>query len=118
MSCPEFSYCVARTTFRAHALGVAAAWVVQSIVEIYRCFIRKPSNEQELLDEMDKVKMFGKKIYGITVKCGFSLVFASIGAGVGVLVHPVHGQWLGCTLGDFAGPIVAILVFEKFQLPL
>ncbi|XP_052137570.1 uncharacterized protein LOC127756215 [Oryza glaberrima] len=114
----EYSYCVARTTFRAHALGVAAAWVVQSIVEVYRCFFGKPSNDQAMFDERDKVKLFGKKIYGITVKCGFSLVFASIGAGIGVLVHPVHGQWLGCTLGDFAGPIVAILVFEKFQLPL
>ncbi|KAL5224391.1 hypothetical protein ABZP36_011030 [Zizania latifolia] len=142
ISFPEYTYCVARTTFRgrlcgcacnvdfpfvgyishafllqtAHALGVAAAWVVQSIIEVYKCFIRKPSNDQELFD--DKLKMFGKKIYGITIKCGFSLVFASIGAGLGVLVHPVHGQWLGCTLGDFTGPIVAILVFEKLQLPL
>ncbi|KAL5206175.1 hypothetical protein ABZP36_034384 [Zizania latifolia] len=118
MSFPDYTYCVARTTFRAHALGVAAAWVVQSIIEVYKCFIRKPSNDQELFDEMNKLKMFGKKIHGITIKCGFSLVFASIGAGLGVLVHPVHGQWLGCTLGDFAGPIVAIVVFEKFQLPL
>lgn len=76
-------------------MGVAAAWVVQSIVEVYRCFFSKPSNDQAMFDEMDKVKLFGKKIYGITVKCGFSLVFASIGAGIGVLVHPVHGQWLG-----------------------
>ncbi|KAG8093242.1 hypothetical protein GUJ93_ZPchr0012g19531 [Zizania palustris] len=116
ISFPEYTYCVARTTFRAHALGVAAAWVVQSIIEVYRCFIRKPCDDHELFD--DNLKMFGKKIYGITIKCGFSLVFASIGAGLGVLVHPVHGQWLGCTLGDFTGPIVAILVFEKLQLPL
>ncbi|CAM0949830.1 unnamed protein product [Alopecurus aequalis] len=118
MSIPEYSYCVARTTFRAHALGVAAAWVVQSLVQVYTCFIRRPDNDEELLDEREKFRLFGRKIYSVTIKCGFSLVFASIGAGLGCLLHPVHGQWIGCTLGDFAGPVVAILVFEKFQFPL
>nr|CAB3462119.1 unnamed protein product [Digitaria exilis] len=46
-----------------HSLGVAAAWVVQSIIEVYRCFIR-------------------------------------------------------CALGDVAGPVIAIIVFERMQLPL
>uniref|UniRef100_A0ACD5XIC3 Uncharacterized protein n=2 Tax=Avena sativa TaxID=4498 RepID=A0ACD5XIC3_AVESA len=118
MSIPEYTYCVARTTLRAHVLGVAAAWVIQSIVQVYKCFIRQPDNDEELLDESNKFKLFGRKIYSVTIKCGFSLVFASIGAGVGALLHPMHGQWIGCTLGDFAGPVVAILVFEKFQFPL
>ncbi|XP_047047624.1 uncharacterized protein LOC124652626 [Lolium rigidum] len=118
MSIPEYTYCVARTTIRAHALGVAAAWVIQSLVQVYTCFIRQPDNDEELLDEREKFKLFGKKIYSVTIKCGFSLVFASIGAGLGALVHPMHGQWIGCTLGDFAGPVVAILIFEKLQFPL
>lgn len=124
MSTPQYTFCVARTTFRAHALGVAAAWVVQSIIEVYRCFIRKPSDEtlpsdnEEQFDDMDKFRLFGRKVYGITIKSCFSLVLASVGAGIGALLHPVHGQWFGCALGDVAGPIVAIIVFEKMQLPL
>ncbi|TVU50192.1 hypothetical protein EJB05_01554, partial [Eragrostis curvula] len=118
MSTPEFTYCVARTTFRAHALGVAAAWVVQSIVQVYRCFIRKPCDEEESFEEVDKFIMFGRKVLGITIKSCFSLVLASVVAGIGALVHPVHGQWFGCALGDVAGPVVAIIIFEKFQLQL
>ncbi|KAL6842090.1 hypothetical protein ACP4OV_028069 [Aristida adscensionis] len=116
MSTPEYTYCVARTTFRAHALGVAAAWVVQSLVEVYRCFIRKPSDGEESFDDMEKFRLFGRKIYGVTIKSCFSLVLASVGAGIGALVHPAHGQWFGCALGDVAGPIVAIIIFERFQL--
>ncbi|AQK39981.1 hypothetical protein ZEAMMB73_Zm00001d023756 [Zea mays] len=126
MPTPQYTYCVARTTFRAHALGITAAWVVQSIIEVYRCFIRKPSEDCEALssdgneqfDDMNKFRLFGRKIYGITIKSCFSLVLASAGAGIGALVHPVHGQWLGCALGDVAGPIIAIIVFKKMQLPL
>ncbi|VAI14862.1 unnamed protein product [Triticum turgidum subsp. durum] len=118
MSIPEYTYCVARTTFRAHALGVAATWVVQSVVQVYKCFIRQPDNDDELFDEKEKLRLFARRIYSVTIKCGFSLVFASIGAGLGVLLHPVHGQWIGCILGDFAGPVVAILIFEKLQFPL
>ncbi|TKW29128.1 hypothetical protein SEVIR_3G375900v4 [Setaria viridis] len=125
MSTPEYTFCVARTTFRAHALGVSAAWVVQSLIEVYRCFIRKPSEDDELpsngdeqFDDTDKFRLFGRKIYGITIKSCFSLVLASIGAGIGALLHPVHGQWFGCALGDVAGPVIAIIVFERMQLPL
>ncbi|KAK3136650.1 hypothetical protein QOZ80_5BG0440210 [Eleusine coracana subsp. coracana] len=116
MSTPEFTYCVTRTTFRAHALGVAAAWVVRSLVEVYKCFIRKPCDDVESFEEVNKFRMFGTKILGITIKGCFSLVLASIGAGIGALVHPVHGQWFGCALGDVAGPVVAIIIFEKLQL--
>ncbi|KQJ86658.1 uncharacterized protein LOC100835754 [Brachypodium distachyon] len=120
MPIPEYTYCVARTTFRTHTLGVAAAWVVQSIVQVYKCFVRKPDSDddQELFDEMEKFRLFGRKIYSVTIKCGFSLVFASIGAGLGALLHSHHGQWIGCVLGDLAGPVIAILVFEKLGCPL
>ncbi|KAL6622790.1 hypothetical protein ACP70R_018775 [Stipagrostis hirtigluma subsp. patula] len=118
MPTPQYTYCVARTTFRSHALGVAAAWVVQSLIEVYRCFFRKPHDGEESFDDMEKFRLFGRKIYGITIKSCFSLVLASIGAGIGALVHPVHGQWFGCALGDVAGPVVAIIIFEKFELQL
>jgi hypothetical protein len=76
---------------------------VQSIIEVYRCFIRKPSEDYEALPsdnveqffDMNKFRLFGRKIYGITIKSCFSLVLASVGAGIGALVHPVHGQWFG-----------------------
>eukprot|EP00494_Astrolonche_serrata_P001017 UN01023 len=67
MSIPEYTYCVARTTFRAHALGVAATWVVQSV------FIRQPDNDDELFDEKEKLRLFARRIYSVTIKCGFSL---------------------------------------------
>ncbi|WVZ90289.1 hypothetical protein U9M48_036599 [Paspalum notatum var. saurae] len=122
MSIPQYTFCVARTTFRAHALGVAAAWVVQSIIEVYKCFVRKPSEDDKPSDQqfedMNKFKLFGWKIYGITVKSCFCLVLASVGAGIGALLHPGHGQWFGCALGDVAGPVIAIIVFEKMQWPL
>ncbi|KAH0699400.1 hypothetical protein KY290_014223 [Solanum tuberosum] len=32
-------------------------------------------------------------------RCGASLVFASIGAGIGaMIVHPTTGQWIGCAI--------------------
>lgn len=76
---------------------------MQSIIEVYRCFIRKPSEDYEALPsdnveqffDMNKFRLFGRKIYGITIKSCFSLVLASVGAGIGALVHPVHGQWFG-----------------------
>ena len=74
---------------------------MQSIIEVYRCFIRKPSDEtlpsddDEQFDDMDKFRLFGRKVYGITIKSCFSLVLASVGAGIGALLHPVHGQWFG-----------------------
>jgi hypothetical protein len=76
-------------------LGVAAAWVVQSIIEVYRCFIRKPFNDEESFKELDKFRNFGGKILSITIKGCFSLVLASIGASIGALVHPGYGQWFG-----------------------
>ena len=78
-----------------HLLGVAASWVVQIIIETYRCLIRKPVNVDDNADRTEKIRLVGKKVYGVTVKCGASLVFASIGAGIGALFHPSTGQWIG-----------------------
>ncbi|XP_072990807.1 uncharacterized protein [Typha latifolia] len=113
-----FFYGVSRTTFRGHVLGVAASWLVQVIIEIYRCFIHNSNNDDQETEIREKMRLFGKKVYGTTIKCGASLVFASIGAGIGALFYPSAGQWIGCALGDFAGPIIAIISFEKLQLSL
>ncbi|WOK92287.1 hypothetical protein Cni_G00978 [Canna indica] len=113
-----FVYSVGRTTFRGHFLGVAASWIVQVIIEIYRCFFRKHINDDEDLDMNERFRLFRRKFYGTIVKSSASLVFASAGAGIGALFHPSTGQWIGCALGDFAGPIIAVICFEKFHLQL
>ncbi|KAJ4762055.1 isopentenyl-diphosphate delta-isomerase [Rhynchospora pubera] len=113
-----YVHSVGKTTLKAQVLGVSASWVVQAIIDVYRCFIRKPEDEIEEVELKEKFKQFRKKLHTTTIKCGASLVLASVGAGIGALIHPSHGQWIGCTIGDFAGPIAAILVIEKLQLNL
>ncbi|XVE96651.1 hypothetical protein REPUB_Repub02eG0241100 [Reevesia pubescens] len=106
---------VSRTTFRGHLLGVAAAWLVQTGIEIYRCFSRiTNSEESDGVNITEQAKLFGKKISGITIRCGASLIFASIGAGIGAtLFRPSIGQWIGCAAGDLAGPIIVSVCLEK-----
>lgn len=107
---------VSRTTFRGHFLGVAASWLVQVGIEIFRCFSRITNSEEEenQVNKSEQAKVLGKKVSGITIRCGASLVFASIGAGIGaVLIRPSSGQWIGCALGDLAGPIVVSVCLEK-----
>ncbi|KAF8409718.1 hypothetical protein HHK36_005797 [Tetracentron sinense] len=111
-----YFYSVSRTTFRAHLLGVAASWLVQVGIEIHRCFTSTFCTKEEL-DKVDKAKQFRllvKKVSSATARCGASLVFASIGAGIGAtLFHPSAGQWIGCAVGDLAGPIIVSVCFEK-----
>lgn len=48
------------------------------------------------LDKPERLKLLGKKVTGATVRCSASLVFASIGAGIGAtLFRPSAGQWIG-----------------------
>lgn len=115
----SFIFCVSRTTFRGNLLGVAASWLVQVIIETYRCLFRKSAIPDENdADRAKKIRLLGKKIYSTTIKCGASLVFASIGAGIGATFYPSMGQWIGAALGDFVGPIIVIIVFEKLHLEL
>ncbi|CAH1428765.1 unnamed protein product [Lactuca virosa] len=102
-----YFFCVGRTTFRGHFLGVAASWVVQVGIESYR-FVRDISkSDDDGVDRVEQVKGLGKKVYGVTVRCGASLLFASIGAGIGAtLFRPSTGQSVGCLIGDLAGPII------------
>ncbi|XWS27741.1 hypothetical protein CRYUN_Cryun25bG0006700 [Craigia yunnanensis] len=111
----EYFFRVSRTTFRGHLLGVVAAWLVQTGIEIYRCFSRiKNSEESDGVNITEQAKLLGKKISGITIRCGASLVFASIGAGIGAtLFRPSIGQWIGCAAGDLAGPIIVSVCLEK-----
>lgn len=113
-----FLFSVSRTTFRGQTLGLVASWIVQVIIEFYRCCIRKPDSDGEIFNTTEKIRFFQKKVYSITIKCTSSLIFASIGAGIGAFFSPSIGQWIGSALGDYAGPIIAIVSFEKLHLQL
>ncbi|KAK9084633.1 hypothetical protein Sjap_025044 [Stephania japonica] len=120
-----YFYSVSKTTFRGHLLGVAASWLVQVGIEIYRCIstLTKRKNDvptDEEVDTAEQIHLLGKRVSGATVRCGASLIFASVGAGLGAaLIHPSMGQWIGCAVGDLAGPIVITICLEKvFQLDL
>lgn len=109
-----YFFSVSRTTFRGHLLGVAASWLVQVGIEIYRYFSSMIKEENDDLDKPERLKLLGKKVTGATVRCSASLVFASIGAGIGAtLFRPSAGQWIGCAVGDFAGPIIVSVCLEK-----
>lgn len=105
---------VSRTSFRGHFLGVAASWLVQVGIDIYG-FLSCILNSKEENDEINKaeqVQLLRKKVYGTTFRCGASLVFASIGAGLGAsLVRPSAGQWIGCAIGDLTGPVIVSFCF-------
>ncbi|KAI0523559.1 hypothetical protein KFK09_005955 [Dendrobium nobile] len=112
-------YCSQRMAWKllkGHALGVIASWIVQIIMAFYRYFIRKPDNDGENLNRAEKNRLFWREIYSSTIKFTSSLIFASIGGGIGALFHPSIGQWIGSALGDLAGPFIVIFVFEKLHL--
>ncbi|PIN08556.1 hypothetical protein CDL12_18863 [Handroanthus impetiginosus] len=119
MPTSTYFFCVSRTTFRGHFLGVLASWIVQVGIDIYRFFssMSKHREDTDTFETAAEVLYLGKKVYGATVRCGASLVFASIGAGIGAtLIRPSAGQWIGCAVGDLAGPIIVAFCFEKLQL--
>lgn len=54
------------------------------------------NSKEKDVDKAKEAKVLGMKVTGITIRCGASLVFASIGAGIGAtLVRPSVGQWMG-----------------------
>ncbi|XP_042481165.1 uncharacterized protein LOC122061770 [Macadamia integrifolia] len=109
-----YFYSVSRTTFRGHLLGVLASWLVQVGIEIYRCFsLIANGGEENDSDKREQIQVLGKKVSGATVRCGASLVFASIGGGIGAIFHPSAGQWIGCAIGDLAGPIIVTFCLER-----
>ncbi|XP_059432407.1 uncharacterized protein LOC132165747 [Corylus avellana] len=109
-----YFFSVCRTTFRGHFLGVAATWLVQVGIKIYRYFSSIIKEDRDDVDKAERVKLLAKKVSCATVRCGSSLVFASIGAGLGAtFFRPSAGQWIGCAVGDFAGPIIISVFVEK-----
>uniref|UniRef100_A0A2P2J6M4 Uncharacterized protein MANES_03G140000 n=1 Tax=Rhizophora mucronata TaxID=61149 RepID=A0A2P2J6M4_RHIMU len=107
---------VSRTTFRGHFLGVVASWIVQTGIEIYRFFSRLAKSEEESnkVDKSEQVIILGKKVTGVTLRCSASLIFASVGAGIGAaLIRPSTGQWIGCAVGDLTGPIIISVILDQ-----
>ncbi|KAK0599172.1 hypothetical protein LWI29_002931 [Acer saccharum] len=107
---------VSKTTFRGHILGVAASLLVQVGIEIYRFFARimKSGEESDNVDKFKQAKLLGKRVTGVTIRCGASLVFASIGAGIGAtMIRPSYGQWIGCAAGDLVGPVIIEFCLDK-----
>ncbi|KAL3508385.1 hypothetical protein ACH5RR_027786 [Cinchona calisaya] len=111
-----YIFSVGRTTFRGHFLGVLASWLVQVGLDVYRFFCRVFGSKEETdeVDRAEQLQLLGRKIYIATFRCGASLIFSSIGAGLGaMLIRPTAGQWIGCALGDLAGPVILSVCFGK-----
>lgn len=80
-----------------YLLGVAASWIVNVGIDV-QWFPRAvfAENEEEEFDKTAKVKLLEKRLFSTTIRCGSSLIFASVGAGVGaLLIRPSLGQWIG-----------------------
>ncbi|CAA6653604.1 unnamed protein product [Spirodela intermedia] len=114
MPATVFIYSVGRTTLRGHCLGVAASWIIQMGIDVYRCLFRRSDNNEEDATTAEKLRCLQKRIYGATIRCSASLVFASLGAGIFAYFHPSIGQWIGCALGDFGGPMVVSVCCKRF----
>ncbi|XP_057790103.1 uncharacterized protein LOC131006981 isoform X2 [Salvia miltiorrhiza] len=117
---PTFTYIyrVSRTTFRGHFLGVLASWIVHVGIDIYQFLSSvskaKKAMDTDTVDTTKQVRILRRKVSGATVGCCASLVFASVGAGIGAsLTRPSVGQWIGSGIGDVAGPIIIAFCFEK-----
>lgn len=81
-----------------HLLGVAASWIIQVGIDTYRFLssVFSPSPELDEVEPSQQAKILGKKVFGTTFRCGASLVFASVGAGLGaIILRPSLGQWIG-----------------------
>ncbi|KAK9673751.1 hypothetical protein RND81_12G186600 [Saponaria officinalis] len=107
---------VTRTTLRAHCLGVAASWIVQVGIDIYRTLYRMFNSKEEVDDVnvREELQFLSSKIFATSLRCTASLLFAAVGAGIGATcIRPSLGQWIGCAAGDLAGPIVVAFCFDK-----
>lgn len=114
-SSPFFFYSVSRTTLRGQLLAVLATWLVQIGMDIYHCLFIKINDSDEELDGSEKLRLLARKVSISTGRCCASLIFASIIGGIGALFHPSIGQWVGCAIGDFAGPLVVTTCIETFS---
>ncbi|XP_045830868.1 uncharacterized protein LOC123924701 [Trifolium pratense] len=109
-----YFYSVSRATFRGHILGVAASWIVQVGVRVFQFFTFKSTNEDGSINKDERNRIFKEKVFIATLKCNASLIFASIGGGIGAtLFRPSIGQWIGCVVGDLTGPVIVAVCCNK-----
>ncbi|KAI4295275.1 hypothetical protein L6164_035337 [Bauhinia variegata] len=112
-----YFFCVSRTNFRGHILGAAASWIVQVGIDLYRFFTStfKSGEVDDNVDRTQQIVVLGNKVFLATVRVSSSLVFASIGAGIGAaLFRPSVGTWIGGACGDLAGPVIVAFCADKF----
>ncbi|XP_068497568.1 uncharacterized protein [Phaseolus vulgaris] len=103
---------VSKTTFRGYMLGVSASWIVQVGIGLFQLFKSK-SNHEKLSNDV-RIRLFKQKVFLATIRCNASLIFASIGAGIGAsLIRPSVGQYVGCAIGDLAGPVIVVVCVNK-----
>nr|XP_043608102.1 uncharacterized protein LOC122579907 [Erigeron canadensis] len=112
-----YFFCVSRTTFRAQILGIASSWLVQVGFQCFYfvCDILKSNGELENVadDHTERVKVFRKKVYCATARCGTALVIGSIAAGIGTTIfRPAFGQAWGRIVGDLAGTQIVTTYLE------
>uniref|UniRef100_A0A7N0U273 Uncharacterized protein n=1 Tax=Kalanchoe fedtschenkoi TaxID=63787 RepID=A0A7N0U273_KALFE len=110
---------VGRTTFRTHFLVVASQWLIDVVTETI-IYLRPPRTSEldaDTVEKREQAKHLGKKIVVATIKGVASLIFATVGAAIfATLFRPSLGQWIGCIIGDLAGPIIIVHVLEKYNL--
>lgn len=78
-------------------------------IDIYRFLssIFRSDEEVDTVNKAEQVKRLQKKVFIITYKCGASLIFASIGAGIGAtMIHPKIGQFIGIAIVQLNGLLV------------
>ncbi|KAK7333159.1 hypothetical protein VNO80_29923 [Phaseolus coccineus] len=103
---------VSKTTFRGYMLGVSASWIVQVGIGLFQFFKLKSKNEK--LSNDVRIRLLKQKVFLATIRCNASLIFASIGAGIGAsLIRPSVGQWVGCGIGDLVGPVIVAVSADK-----
>ncbi|TKY47220.1 hypothetical protein E2542_SST29279 [Spatholobus suberectus] len=109
-----YFYSVCRTTFRGYMLGVAASWLVQVGIGLFQFFKSKSKNKNNNINKDVRSRLLRQKVFIATVRCNASLIFASTGAGIGAtLFRPSVGQWVGCAVGDLAGPVIVAVCADK-----
>ncbi|XP_024636359.1 uncharacterized protein [Medicago truncatula] len=108
-----YFFSVSKATCRGNMLGIAASWIVQVGVRIFQFFATKSRNEDGSINKAERNRIFKQKVFLATLRCNASLIFASIGGGIGAtLIRPSIGQWIGCAVGDLTGPVI-VAVFAN-----
>ncbi|CAN6546246.1 unnamed protein product [Malus baccata var. baccata] len=117
-----FIFSVSRATFRGEGLGLAATWLIEVGVEISRFISRMIRSREEDDDDTDlgeQLKLLGKKVSGTSIRCGASLAFGSIGAGIGATLPLSALQWVSilvsCIVGESAGPAIVSYCLGKIS---